>query len=77
MFVFGSFVKGDYTPGSDLDILLVLSDSNLSFRERIPVYYPRNFPVSVDLFPYTEAELKSDLPVYQTAVKTGIEVVLR
>lgn len=43
VFIFGSFVKGDFTPGSDIDVLLILSDSKRSFRDRLSEYYPEIF----------------------------------
>ncbi|MGH8244809.1 MAG: nucleotidyltransferase domain-containing protein [Gammaproteobacteria bacterium] len=55
--VFGSFENGNYAPGSDLDIFLVLSDSKLRPRDRIPDLLPGAFPVGVDLFPYTREEI--------------------
>lgn len=56
--LFGSLVSGTPVPGSDVDLLLVLSHSNRSFLDRIPVYLPSGFPVSVDVFPYTREELE-------------------
>lgn len=55
---FGSFAKGTWAPGSDLDALLVLRASKKPFRERIPDYLPGAFPVGVDLLPYTRAEIE-------------------
>lgn len=57
--VFGSFTKDTYAPGSDIDILIVLSDSDKSPRDRIPDLLPGAFPVGVDLFPYTRQEIES------------------
>lgn len=57
--IFGSFTKNTYAPGSDLDILIVLSDSDKSRRDRIPDYLPGAFPVGVDLFPFTRREIES------------------
>jgi hypothetical protein len=59
--VFGSFAKGNYAPGSDVDILIVLSDSDRPFRDRVPGLLPGPFPVGLDLFPYTRAEIASRL----------------
>jgi predicted nucleotidyltransferase len=53
---FGSWVNGIPVPGSDVDLCLILSQSELRPRERIPRYLPSGFPVGLDLFPYTEAE---------------------
>ena len=55
--VFGSFAKGTWAPGSDLDVLVLLSRSAKPFRERIPDLLPGPFPVGLDLFPYTREEL--------------------
>ncbi|MEW5691951.1 MAG: nucleotidyltransferase domain-containing protein [Candidatus Hydrogenedentota bacterium] len=60
-YLFGSFINGTYAPGSDMDILLVLSHSDKRMRDRIPDYLPARFPVSVDIIPYTEDELKQAL----------------
>lgn len=51
--VFGSFAEGNWSPGSDLDVFVVLSHSSKAIRERIPELLPGAFPVGVDLFPYT------------------------
>lgn len=55
--VFGSFERGDYAPGSDLDLFLILTTSPKPVWERVPHYLPGAFPVGVDLFPYTRAEI--------------------
>ena len=55
--VFGSFAKGNYAPGSDVDIFIRLSHSDKSIRDRIPEFLPGAFPVGIDLFPYTEEEM--------------------
>lgn len=57
--LFGSFAKGESVPGSDVDLLIVLDDSDKSFLNRITKYMPDKFPVSVDVFPYTETELEA------------------
>jgi predicted nucleotidyltransferase len=56
--VFGSLVNGVPVPGSDVDLLIVLTASDLSFRDRIPAFLPAAFPCGVDVFPYTRAELE-------------------
>ncbi len=60
--VFGSFAEGDWAPGSDLDVFLVLSSSSLPVRERIPDLLPGPFPVGIDLFPFTRAEMEERQP---------------
>jgi predicted nucleotidyltransferase len=67
--VFSSFETGNYCPGSDLDVLVVLSRSARPIRDRIPPYLPDEFPVAVDLFPFTRAELadRASSPVLRAA----------
>jgi predicted nucleotidyltransferase len=55
---FGSWVNGEPTPGSDVDLCLVLSSSEKSRRERFVDYLPVGFPVGVDLFAYTRSEFE-------------------
>lgn len=68
--VFGSFEKGNYAPGSDLDVFIVLSHASLRVRDRIPDLLPGSFPVGVDLFPYTREEIA-------TLVSSGLQEAVR
>jgi predicted nucleotidyltransferase len=67
--VFGSFEQGNYAPGSDLDVLLVLTDSPRPIRDRHALYLPDAFPVPLDLFPFTRAELavRDPSPIIEAA----------
>jgi uncharacterized protein len=56
--LFGSFARGDYFPGSDVDVLLVLEKSDKSLLNRIAEFLPTHFPVDIDIFPYTKAEIQ-------------------
>lgn len=56
--VFGSLVTGTPVPGSDVDLLIVLTRSERHFLDRIPALLPSGFPVGVDVFPYTRDELE-------------------
>lgn len=60
--VFGSFMKGTYAPGSDLDVFIVLSSADQPVRDRIPSLLPGAFPVGVDLFPFTREEIADREP---------------
>lgn len=74
---FGSWVKGMPTPGSDVDLCLILSSSDKSMRERVPDYLPVGFPVGIDLFPYTEEEfrqLETRSPSWCAAILAGEEM---
>jgi predicted nucleotidyltransferase len=67
--VFGSFASGTYAPGSDLDLLIVLTHAHGPVRDRVPDLLPRRFPVPVDVFPYTREELRerADSPIVAAA----------
>lgn len=56
--LFGSMVTGTPVPGSDVDLLVVLTTSDRRFIDRIPAFLPSRFPVDVDVFPYTREELE-------------------
>lgn len=76
--VFGSLVRNEAVPGSDVDLLLVLRESPLPFLDRLPVYTPSDFPVPVDVFPYTREEfarlLEERNPFLQRALSEGKEI---
>jgi predicted nucleotidyltransferase len=55
--LFGSLVRGTPVPGSDVDLLLILTNSDRAFLDRIPTFLPGRFPAGVDVFPYTRAEI--------------------
>ncbi|OGL46970.1 MAG: hypothetical protein A2161_09405 [Candidatus Schekmanbacteria bacterium RBG_13_48_7] len=55
---FGSYAKGNYAPGSDIDILLILTNSKHDrFFDRSPEFYPESFPIGMDIFVYTVDEI--------------------
>ncbi len=57
--VFGSFANGTYAPGSDLDLFIILREASDAPRDRITRFLPRgSFPVPVDVFPFTLAEME-------------------
>jgi predicted nucleotidyltransferase len=56
--LFGSYAHGDYFPGSDVDVLLILEKSDRPFLKRIPQFLPTQFPVDIDIFPYTRDEVQ-------------------
>jgi len=55
--LFGSFARGDYYHGSDVDVLIILNESTKPFLSRIAEFLPRSFPVDIDVFPYTLEEV--------------------
>jgi len=74
---FGSWVNGLPTPGSDVDLCVLLSAADQPLRERTPDYLPLGFPVGMDLFPYTQAEferLRQESPTWYAAIMSGREM---
>jgi predicted nucleotidyltransferase len=55
--VFGSFERGTWAPGSDLDVFIVLSGSARPIHERVADLLPGAFPVGLDVFPFTRHEI--------------------
>ena len=77
---FGSWVNGLPSPGSDVDLCILLSHSKEPVRERVARFLPFGFPVGLDLFPYTEDEyafLKERSPGMYTAIEGGTIVFSR
>ncbi len=55
---FGSYARGDYVPGSDLDVLIELSSSEIPrWPDRRDKYQPAGIPVGVEVFAYLSTEL--------------------
>lgn len=52
----GSYARGDWGVGSDLDLIVILSESQLAAGQRYARYYPDGLPVPADLWVYTRAE---------------------
>jgi predicted nucleotidyltransferase len=53
---FGSYARGDWGVGSDLDIVAVVATSNKSFTERLPEWDITALPVPTDILVYTQTE---------------------
>ena len=74
---FGSWVTGLPSPGSDVDICLVLTSARKPRHERIVDYLPARFPTGIDLLVYTQEEydrLESISPGLLEAIQTGKEI---
>lgn len=71
--LFGSFAKDRATAFSDIDILLIVAYSDKRFIDRPDAFrdYFNDIELQVDLFVYTEAELKRDIPVVKRALSEG------
>ena len=56
IWLFGSLARGDAVPGSDADVLLILSAHGKPFHERAPEYALGYCEIGVGLLPYTREE---------------------
>lgn len=50
---FGSYARGDWGVGSDLDVLVIVSESSASIDQRGRDIFMRGVPVPMDLLIYT------------------------
>jgi predicted nucleotidyltransferase len=53
---FGSYARGNWGVGSDLDIIVIIHHSELPFEKRALEWDVLDFPVPVDIVVYTLAE---------------------
>lgn len=53
---FGSYARGDWGVGSDLDLVIVVADSDRPFIARAAQWPIEELPVPVDLLVYTQEE---------------------
>ena len=59
--LFGSLSRGDAVPGSDADLLVILSSSDLSFHDRPGRYRFEGAGIGTDVFAYTQIEVDAML----------------
>ncbi len=53
---FGSYARGDWGVGSDLDLIIVVEASGLPFEQRSPEWDTTSLPVPTDVLVYTRSE---------------------
>lgn len=74
--LFGSFARGDYGARSDLDLLIVLKESDKPASERLGDFLQYVPAYPTDMFPVTEAEIAARLqegdPFLARALNEGI-----
>lgn len=75
--LFGSFASGRAALGSDVDLLIILSEDQRRFLDRIPDYVSDAFPVALEVFPYTLGEVQAGQPLAAEALRTGKILWLR
>ena len=55
---FGSYANDTYGPASDVDLLIILRQSDKRFLDRIPDFFPDDISICCDIFPYTREEIE-------------------
>lgn len=60
IWLFGSFARGDFTPRSDVDIAILLSEDGGPFLTRADAFldYFADLPLDVNLLVYTQEEME-------------------
>jgi predicted nucleotidyltransferase len=74
---FGSWVNGLPSPGSDVDLCLIVSQAEAPCHARASQYLPVGFPTGVDILVYTLEEfrqLNEISPGLWAALHSGIDV---
>ena len=70
--LFGSLARGDAVPGSDADLLIVVSHSAEPFLGRAVRYRPAGVGVGVDVVAYTREELAALLAAGNAFVRQAL-----
>ena len=77
---FGSYARGDWGVGSDLDLIIVVESSDQSFERRAANWDVIEVPVPVDVLVYTDEEWQSlgkHGRFYQTVMREILWVYIR
>ena len=56
---FGSYARGDWGVGSDLDLVIIVESSEQAFERRAVEWDANELPVPADVLIYTQAEWES------------------
>jgi uncharacterized protein len=79
--LFGSLVRGDYGPGSDADLLVILEADPRRLIDRMPELLERfsGIGIALDVFPYTmeEIETRQDSGFIKTALTERVVLASR
>ena len=74
---FGSYARGNWGVGSDLDLVIIVIKSDKPFMERSQEFDTTTLPISTDLLVYTEEEWKKgsrENPFIQTIAREAVWV---
>lgn len=71
---FGSYARGDWGVGSDLDLIVVLDHTDLPFAERSREWDTTGLPVPADVLVYTQDEwlTQGNSKFYQTLLHEAV-----
>ncbi len=72
---FGSYARGDWSVGSDLDVIVVVAAAEKPFERRALDWNLTELPVPVDVLTYTDAEWRSLDPESRFARTVATEAV--
>lgn len=70
--LFGSLARGTAVPGSDADLLIVVSHSTEPFLQRTVRYRPEGVGIGVDVVAYTREELAALLEAGNAFVRQAL-----
>lgn len=74
---FGSYARGDWGVGSDLDLIIIVEKSEQPFEMRASAFDTLELPVPVDVLVYTQAEwdsLQKDTKFFITLARETVWV---
>ncbi len=77
---FGSYARGDWGVGSDLDLIIVVGSSDQPFERRASGWDATELPVPADVLVYTDEEwqsLEQEGRFYQTVTQEAVWVYIR
>ena len=72
---FGSYARGDWGVGSDLDLVIVVKSSSKPFERRATEWDATSLPVPADVLVYTEEEwgsLTTQIGFFQTLIRETV-----
>jgi predicted nucleotidyltransferase len=75
--LFGSFAENKIGVSSDVDILIIIKNSEKRFIDRGEDFkdYFSNIGLNVDLFIYTRKEVEKGIPFVEKAISKGIHLL--
>ena len=77
---FGSYARGDWGVGSDLDVVAIVAHTDVPFERRSARWSTSSLPVPADVLVYTAAEwerLRSDRAFHRTVHEEAVWVYER